>query len=325
MKPPTPPPGVNSPRHGLIEITQIPPLNPGEQSVLDFHSIINVLNVLRCELMLIGDQIAKNTDLLANSLRLCEKLLGAMSDHKASLRHAAELDDFETKLMEEIHRHLATSSPEPIELAESLSNLKSVFSILQLRARELLARAATPDRWERFETADLHSSLHQMFVAFEKNSKGRFRILTNAARQTARDYYIDLKFETAGRSVYLPPVFVDVMRDLIANARKYTRPGGEITAALYQDINGTRFLVKDTGCGIPAEEIELVVHFGKRASNVSTVRTLGGGFGLTKAFLVTKQFGGRFWIGSKLDEGTEIRIWLPPLAPDQRETQLPFV
>jgi len=114
------------------------------------------------------------------------------------------------------------------------------------------------------------------------------------------------------------------MRDLIANARKYTPPGGEITAALYQDAHGTKFLVKDTGRGIPPAEIEQVVHFGKRASNVSTVRTLGGGFGLTKAFLVTKQFGGRFWIGSELGKGTNISIWLPPVAPDQRETQLPF-
>ncbi|MBK9990996.1 MAG: histidine kinase [Verrucomicrobia bacterium] len=325
MPPFAPTPSAEPFKPGQVEITEIPPLNPGEQSLLDFHSVINVLNVLRCEIMVLGDLIANNTDLLAKGMQLCEEMLGQMKDHDATLRHAAQIDDFERKVMEEIHHQLATAKPDPIQLAESLANMESVFAILKLRAREILARAASPSRWERFEVTFLHASLHQMFVAFEKNSKGRFRILTNAARQTPSDYYIDLKFETAGRSVYIPPIFIDVMRDLIANARKYTPPGGEITAALYQDADGTKFLIKDTGRGIPPAEIEQVVHFGKRASNVSTVRTLGGGFGLTKAFLVTKQFGGRFWIGSELGRGTSISIWLPPVSPDQRETQLPFV
>jgi signal transduction histidine kinase len=38
---------------------------------------------------------------------------------------------------------------------------------------------------------------------------------------------------------------------------------------------------------------------------------MGGGFGLTKAFLVTKQFGGRMWIKSELGVGTRITLKLP--------------
>jgi len=308
-----------------VEITEIPPLTAGEQSIVDFHSIINVLNVLRCELMVIGDLIAGNTDLLSRGLSSCEQLLKTMSDHEATLRQAATVDEFERQLTDEILEHLTSAKPDPTQLAESMANLQSVFEILTLRAREILARAAAPDRWERYTTQQLWDLLHQFFVAVAKNSRGRFRILQNAALQTPRDYYVDLKFETAGNSVYLPPVFLDVMRDLIANARKYTPPGGDITAALYQGFDGTKFVVKDTGCGIPPDELELVVHNGKRASNVSHVRTLGGGFGLTKAFLVAKQFGGRFWIASELGKGTDVRIWLPPVDADLRVTQAPFV
>lgn len=304
-----------------VEITVIPTLGPGEQSIIDFHSVINVLNVLRNELMVIGDLLAGNIDLLKASLGACEAQLRMMSDHDASLRNATKVDDFEQLLVDEITNHRTGAKPDPIAFAESMANLQSVLTILKLRAREILARTAAPDRWERFSTDDLNASLRQMFVAVAKNSKGRYRILENAALQTQNDYYIDLKFETAGRSIYLPPVFVDVMRDLIANARKYTQPGGDITAALHQDDTGTQFVVQDTGCGIPPGEIELVVHYGKRASNVTHLRTLGGGFGLTKAFLVTKQFGGRFWIASELGQGTDIRIWLPPVNPDLRETR----
>lgn len=109
----------------------------------------------------------------------------------------------------------------------------------------------------------------------------------------------------------MPPVLCDVMRDLLANARKYTPPGGTIIAAMYQEPKWLHLAVADTGRGIPPDEIAAVAQFGKRASNVEDVRTFGGGFGLTKAFLVTKQFGGRFWIQSELGVGTRIRLQIP--------------
>jgi signal transduction histidine kinase len=158
----------------------------------------------------------------------------------------------------------------------------------------------------------LHADFRTFFAAVEKNGKGRYRIVYNAARKGPQDYYIDIRFEASdGGPLLMPPVFQDSMRDLVANARKYTAPGGSITAALYEDDRALRFVVSDTGRGIPEAELETVVQFGKRASNVGNVRTMGGGFGLTKAFMVTKRFGGRFWIASELGRGTRIRIVIP--------------
>ncbi|XFA71814.1 ATP-binding protein [Thermosynechococcaceae cyanobacterium Okahandja] len=67
----------------------------------------------------------------------------------------------------------------------------------------------------------------------------------------------------------------------------------------------------DTGCGIPSSELTKVVGFGQRGSNVQHRRTMGGGFGLTKAFLVTKRFGGRMWIRSQEGVGTRITLQIP--------------
>jgi signal transduction histidine kinase len=114
----------------------------------------------------------------------------------------------------------------------------------------------------------------------------------------------------------MPLFFKDVMRDLIANARKYTAPGGTINVGVYETDAELRFVVQDTGRGIPPDELQTVVHYGRRGSNVQQVRTMGGGYGLTKAFLVTKRFGGRFWIKSELGVGTRITIIVPrPAAP----------
>ncbi len=304
------------------EITEIPPLSPGEQSLLDMHSVVNVLNVLRCELTVLGLMAADNEDYLHEGVAVCEALLGSLHDPAAALREAARVDDFERTVLAELTSKLRTPprTPDPKEIADGIENLQAVFAILKVRAQEILARAAAPDRWVAFDLGQLRASFLDVFSAIEKNSKGRYRILYNAARKESQDYYIDFKFETAGGDALLmPPVFQDTMRDLIANARKYTAPGGSITAALYEDATELRFVVSDTGRGIPESELAQVVQFGQRASNVGDVRTMGGGFGLTKAFLVTKRFGGRFWIASELGRGTRIRIAIPrPAAPGPR-------
>ena len=109
----------------------------------------------------------------------------------------------------------------------------------------------------------------------------------------------------------MPAVLQDVMRDLILNARKYTNLGGTIIAGLVDDGTNLCFVVNDNGRGIPTDQIEQVVQYGQRARNVQDRETKGGGFGLTKAYYVTKQFGGRMWIESEEDRGTTITISIP--------------
>jgi signal transduction histidine kinase len=295
-----------------IEITEIPPLNSGEQSLLDFHSVVNVINVLHIELVLLGLNVADDEWLLRRSLAACAAVVESLRDRERALAQAARVDELERTVEQELAGVPGWPATPGTDAAASLANLRTVVAILKVRVRELLARAATPERWEEFDVEQLRASFAAVFAAIEQNSKDRFRIRYNAARQGASDYYLDFKLEGCeGRMLCMPPVFQDVMRDLIANARKYTAPGGHITAALYEDAEAIRFVVRDDGRGIPPAELAQVVAFGRRASNVADVRTLGGGFGLTKAFLVTKQFGGRFWIASALGGGTQVRLWIP--------------
>lgn len=296
------------------EIVGIPPLSPGETSLLNMHSVLNVLNVLYGELTLLGLTLADDDTLLRPALDLCERFREDLSNPEASLRQAAGLDQtlfsIERTIAQELNRHPGKSGDPAVQ--DSLANIRSVYKVLEVRARELLARAAAPGKWVVIPIEDLRADFRSVFAAIEKNSHGRFRIIYNLGQQEPADYYIDLAFESEdGRTVTLPMVFTDVMRDLMANARKYTPLGGTISAGLYETAEVLRFTVQDSGRGIPPDEQQTVVHYGRRGSNVAEVRTMGGGFGLTKAFLVTKQFGGRFWIRSELGVGTRIRIEIP--------------
>lgn len=295
------------------EITEIPSLQPGEVSLVEMHSLLNVMNVLHGELTLIGLHLADDPGLLRQGLAICERVKASFTD-PAVARHFAEgLATDRQVIFAEIaaaaQSHPAASAA---ELEGSVDNIRSVLRILAVRAEETRARAGEPGRWIAYAIEALRADFLDVFAAIEKNSKGRYRIIYNLARQQPRDYYVDFVIEsTGGRTIAMPLFFKDVIRDLIANARKYTAPGGTINVGLYETERELRFVVQDTGRGIPPDEIQTVVHFGRRGRNVQDVQTMGGGYGLTKAFLITKRFGGRFWIKSELGTGTRITIVIP--------------
>jgi len=198
------------------------------------------------------------------------------------------------------------------DVEDSVGNLKSVFAILDTRTRELVERVRAPDEWTDHDIEQLTTNFTNVLAAIEKNSKGRYRIVNNIAKQEQQDYIVNFSIDSVdGAAIHMPPVLQDVMRDLIANARKYTEPGGEITAGLADNGKALRFVVEDTGRGIPSDEVQRVVEFGKRGSNVDDKATMGGGFGLTKAYLVTRRFGGRMWIDSRPGAGTRITLSIP--------------
>lgn len=297
-----------------VEILAIPPPDPGQASLLDMHSVLNVLNVLDGELTLLGLTLADDDQLLRPALDLCARFQADLTDPAASLRQAGAMNQtiftIERTIALELDRHPGKRSDPAVQ--DSLANIRSVYKVMEVRAREILARAKAPGEWVEMPIADLRADFQSVFAAIEKNSRGRFRIIYNLGQQEPADYYIDLAMESPdGRSLSMPMVFKDVMRDLLANARKYTPLGGTISAGVYETATTLRFTIQDTGRGIPADELQTVMHYGRRGSNVGEVRTMGGGFGLTKAFLVTKQFGGRFWIRSELGVGTRIRIEIP--------------
>ncbi|WP_237702445.1 ATP-binding protein [Opitutus terrae] len=310
IEPAAPPP----PAMDEVEITEIPPLQPNEKSLLEMHSLLNILNVLRGELSLIGLALANDDTLLQESHALCRRLIVSLCSMDGGLAMAGDMDLHQQQVLGEIEEAFSTrpAARDNLEVTESVANLRSAFAILRVRAREVLARFKHPERWVYCSGTRLRCEIHDVMLAMERTSRHRFRVVYNPALQRPTDYYLDLQIDgSQGDHLWMPPVIKDVLRDLIANARKYTPPGGRITAALHARKRTLRLVVEDTGRGIPPREIATVVHFGRRASNVADVRTMGGGFGLTKAFFVAKQFGGRFWIASKLGVGTRIRLEIP--------------
>ena len=300
-----------------VEITDLPELSREQAALIDMHSVVNIMNVLLNELEYL-QEVLREGEQLQPAMDVVQQIhlrLLASDDIGADL---GDLLKCQSRVMEVVRAALE-AHPDAVDdpdVGDSVSNLQSVFAVLDTRARELLDRVHAPEKWTDHDIKQLKANFTNVLAAIEKNSKGRYRIVQNIAEQERQDYMVNFDIEGVdGSIVHMPLVLQDVMRDLIANARKYTDPGGEITAGLVDNGKEIRFVVEDTGRGIPPDEVQQVVKFGKRGSNVDDKATMGGGFGLTKAYLMTRRFGGRMWIASRPGAGTRITISIPRAAP----------
>lgn len=285
-----------------------------EETLLDMHSVLNVLNIIVLELVNLAEEVGDAPDLHA----LHDETVAAaelLRDPQHAEKTVQQVDEFIQKLsstiQEVVERCEAQERPSVVEIR---ANLESIFTILRVRAREIVARHRDPNAWVEHDVEQLRANFTSVLQAIERNSHGGYRIVYNVAEHEEHDYLVHFEITSAAKStIAMPAIFQDVMRDLLANARKYTRPGGKISAGLYNSGSELRYLVQDSGVGIPESELDSILEFGHRASNVSDYATRGGGFGLTKAYYVTKQFGGRMWIDSQTEKpsGTRIEIRIP--------------
>lgn len=296
------------------EVAPLPELAPAEASLLYLHSLLNATQVLMGELNLVGFILADNPELLEQSLHSCHGWVTQFQDREQTLVNARQFPQLRAQVMSEVHRHIA-AHPEKAadpDLASAPGNIASIFSIISQRVDELLSREGHELNWVRHPASELCGRLVEVFAAMEKNSKGRYRILYNLAQQTSSDYYVRFDLGSAeGDILATPAIFPDVMRDLLANARKYTCPGGQISSGLYVGPTSLRLVVEDNGRGIPEADLDRVACFGVRGSNVADVRTMGGGFGLTKACMLAQRLGGRALIASREGIGTRVTLEIP--------------
>lgn len=108
----------------------------------------------------------------------------------------------------------------------------------------------------------------------------------------------------------------EVVTNLFDNAVKYTEEGA-ITVGLTGDAQVAQVSVKDTGLGIPAEDLPHLFQKFYRVDNSST-RVIGGtGLGLFISRKIVELYNGRIWAESEVSKGTSFYINLPRISPEK--------
>jgi two-component system, cell cycle sensor histidine kinase PleC len=135
-----------------------------------------------------------------------------------------------------------------------------------------------------------------------------------ALRAKKRDITINESSEAQ-----LPRIWADeravrqVALNLLSNAIKFTPPGGAVTIKVgWTSVGGQYFSVKDTGPGIPEEEIPIVMSSFGRGTLAQKNAEEGSGLGLPIVKGLVELHGGTFTLKSKVREGTEVIVVFPP-------------
>ncbi len=106
-----------------------------------------------------------------------------------------------------------------------------------------------------------------------------------------------------------PARLEQVLVNLIHNAIKFTRRGGAVTLSAQVWGRTVVFAVRDTGIGIPADELPRIF---ERFYRVDKSRSGGGtGLGLSIARHLVEAHGGRIWAQSREGEGSVFYFSIP--------------
>ena len=297
-----------------MEITRELDFDTEQEASLDNHSLLNLLNIIQYNFLMLNNILPEGTSLM-NLYGFVQDLAQRLSKKAFSPAEGEDVRRIQSQILSGVEEavQLLHTEEEKKRADEMVDNIRSIVRILNCRLEDFEEKERRGlFAWLDYDTAALDQEQRDFLMAVEKNSGGRYRIVYNIAEKDENSYFVVVTINgVEPTKIRIPIVLKDVFRDLLANARKYTAPGGNILAGVFQDREMLVLTVEDTGRGIPKDSIEKVVGYGFRAHNVEDKHSYGGGFGLSKAYYVCKRLGGRMWVDSEEGRFTKIRMQIP--------------
>lgn len=128
--------------------------------------------------------------------------------------------------------------------------------------------------------------------------------------------------ETLGEIPSDPGRLQQILYNLLSNALKFTPEGGLVELKMgHLDDENIFVKVRDTGIGIPAEQLTHVFERFSQLDGSMTREYSGTGLGLSISKELVEILGGRIEVASELGRGSEFTVILPKVGPTEVETR----
>lgn len=131
-----------------------------------------------------------------------------------------------------------------------------------------------------------------------------------AAEKKALALHVELSVSAPRSLVTDAARLTQVIEHLLSNAIKFTSRG-EVRLSVSATDGWLRFIVSDTGCGIPAESRETIFEKFHQLEHFLTREHGGTGLGLAMVKRLIELLGGRITVDSDIGTGTTFTVYLP--------------
>jgi len=259
-----------------------------------------------------------------SAAQLEAKVHGRTAELEATYRELAasharlrELDQLKSDFLGNVSHELRTPLAAVKGYVDNL--LDGVAGPLTDKPRHYLGRVR--------DNADRLGRMVSDLLDLTRIEAGKIELLPQALplADVVSDAVDDLRHIAAARriavNVDLPPspsVWADpdrvhqVVTNLLANAIKFSPPGGEVAVKVRADTGGlVRLLVEDAGPGIAPDQRERVFDKFYQVGRVEGERLSGTGLGLTIARHLVELHGGRVWVEDATGGGAAFVVLLP--------------
>jgi len=249
------------------------------------------------QLVVLPDRQAGGSLLLVQDLTRVRRLETVRRDFVSNISHELRTPLASLKALTETLRDGALEDPKAA--SRFLSRIETEVDALTQMATELLELS-------RIESGQVPLELKAVpAAALLLSAAERMRAQVERAGLVLRlDTVQDMTEVQAD-----PPRLEQVLVNLIHNAVKFTRPGGEVLLAAQTEAEFVRFSVRDTGEGIPADDLERIF---ERFYKADRARSGGGtGLGLSVSRHLVEAHGGRIWAESTEGQGSTFYFTIP--------------
>jgi PAS domain S-box-containing protein len=224
-----------------------------------------------------------------------------------------EIDELKSNIIANVSHELRT----PITIAKGFIELAMMEDDEEERRSELKSAVGALHRLNDIvEDLIEVASIQRGDLTLEKKRLSIAEMISLVVKEKeklAKEKNVKVELELAyeGEIVADPIKLKRVILNLLDNAIKFNRTGGEVRVRVSKENGWVKIAVSDTGIGIPKDRLEDIFKPLTQLDPSPTRRYGGTGTGLAVAKRIIEAHGGKIWVESELGKGSTFYVLLP--------------
>lgn len=186
-------------------------------------------------------------------------------------------------------------------------NSKELVEMMSHQAKETLTLLETLFDWARSQSGQM--VFKPALIDLSQIVKD---VLENLNSSASLKEIVVLPPETADVIVFADGnMLTTILRNLVTNAIKFTKPGGAIRISAQMNATNTEISIVDTGIGMDQKTQDLLFKIESNLTTKGTANEKGTGLGLIICKEFVERHGGQIQVSSELGKGSQFILTFP--------------